>query len=67
MLTNIESLRSIGDIREEDQHLLRKEKKLTKQAVNKALNDFNEKLKNNTATLSSNQQKSDIKSKIVNN
>ena len=67
MLTNIESLRSIGDVREEDQHLLRKEKKLTKQAVNKALNDFNEKLKNNTATLSSNQQKSDIKSKIVNN
>ena len=34
---------------------MRKEKKLTKQAVNKTLYDFNEKAKHNIATIYSNQ------------
>jgi len=46
---------------------MRKEKKLTKQAVNKTLYDFNEKAKHNIATISSNQAKSDNRSKINNN
>ena len=46
---------------------MRKEKKLTKQVVNKTLSDFNEKAKNNIVTISSNQAKSDNKSKIINN
>ena len=59
MLTNIESLQSIRDIKDDDknvnlQSLMRKEKKLTKQAVNKTLNEFSEKAKNNIATISSN-------------
>lgn len=59
MLTNIESLQSIHDIKDDDknvnqQSLMRKEKKLTKQAVNKTLNEFSEKAKNNIATISSN-------------
>lgn len=67
MLTNIESLRSVGEIKEDNLHFQRKEKKLTKQAINKALNDFNEKSKNSTTILSNNQPKSENKSKIVNN
>ena len=59
MLTNIESLQSIHDIKDDDkninqQSLMRKEKRLTKQAVNKTLNEFSEKAKNNIATISSN-------------
>ena len=59
MLTNIESLQSIHDIKDDEkninqQSLMRKEKKLTKQAVNKTLNEFSEKAKNNIATISSN-------------
>lgn len=72
LLTNIESLQSIQDIKDTDkninqQSLMRKQKKLTKQVVNKTLSDFNEKAKNNIATISSNHAKSDNKSKIINN